>query len=105
MWHKLTFLLHIINLEAKLSRNVGILFKRNKYLPTSALVTLYYALVYPFLFYGISVWGSTNKSFFTKLRSLKNQALKAIGHLGWHALPKRLYNTVISKSLRPVFQI
>ena len=28
--HKLTFLPHIINLEAKLSRNVGILFKRNK---------------------------------------------------------------------------
>ena len=48
--HNLTFLPHIINLEVKLSRNVGILFKLNKYLPTSALITLYYALVHPFLF-------------------------------------------------------
>ena len=62
--HKLTFLPHIINFIAKLSRNVGILFKLNKYLPTSALMTLYYALVHPFLFDGISVWGSTNKTFF-----------------------------------------
>ena len=90
--HKLTFLPHIINLEAKLSRNVRILFKLNKYLPTSALITLYYALVHPFLFYGINVWGSNNKTFFTKLRSLQNKALKAIGHLGWHASPKHLYS-------------
>ena len=89
--HKLTFLPHIINLEAKLSRNVGSSFKRIKHLPTSALTTRYYALVHPFLFYGIiNVWGSTNKSFFTKLRSLQNKALKAIGHLGWHASPKHL---------------
>ena len=78
--------------EAKLSRNVGILFKLNKDLPTSALITLYYALVHPFLFYGISVWRSTNKTFFTKLRSLQNKALKAIGHLGWHVSPKHLYS-------------
>ena len=47
---------------------------------------------YTFLFYRISVWGSTNKSFFSKLRSLQNQAFKAIGYLGWHASPKHLYN-------------
>ena len=85
--HKLTFLPHVINLKAKLSRNVGVLFKLNKYLPTFALITLYYALVQPFLFDAISVWGSTNKSFFIKLRSLQNKASKAIGHLGWHASP------------------
>ena len=90
--HKLTFLPHIINLEAKLSRNVGILFKLNKYLPISALITLYYALVHPFLFYGICVRGSTNKSFFIKLRSLQNKALEAIGHLDWHASPKHLHS-------------
>ena len=81
-----------MNLEAKLSRNVGVLFKLNKYLPTCALITLYYPLVHPFLFYGISVWGSTNKTFFTKLRSMQNKALKAIGRLGWPTSPKHLYN-------------
>ena len=89
--HKLSFLPHIQNLEAKVSRNIGILFKLNKVLPISALKTLYYALVHPLLFYGIIIWGSTNNSYLTKLRSIQNKTLKAIGHLGWRTSPKRLY--------------
>ena len=60
--HEPTFLPHVINLEAKLCRNVAILFKLNKYLPTSALITLFYALVHPFLFYGIG--GIHQQNFF-----------------------------------------
>ena len=54
--HKLIFLPHIQNLEAKVSRNIRILFQLNKVLPISALKTLYYALVHPLLFYGIIIW-------------------------------------------------
>ena len=43
---KLNFLRHIKTLEAKPSRNVGILFKLKTILPTSALVTLYFALMH-----------------------------------------------------------
>ena len=42
-------------LETKVARNVGILFKLNEYLPTSALKTLYYALIHPFFSYGIII--------------------------------------------------
>ena len=80
--HKLSFLPHIQNLEAKVSKNIGILFKHYKVLSISALKTLNYALVHPLLFYGIIIWGSTKNSYLTKLRSLQNKALKAIGHLG-----------------------
>ena len=89
--HKLSFLPHIQNLEAKVSRNIGILFKLNKVHPISALKTLYHALVHPLLFYGIIIWVSTNNSYLTKLRSLRNKALKAIGYLGWRTSPKHLY--------------
>ena len=44
----ISFSSHIKMLETKVTRNVGILFKLNKYLPTSALKTLYYALIHPF---------------------------------------------------------
>ena len=46
--HKLTFLPHIINLEAKLFRNVGVLFKLNTvniFLP-SALITRWFIRFY-----------------------------------------------------------
>ena len=88
--HKLSFLPHIRNLEAKVSRNIGILFKLNKALPISALKTLYHALVHPVLYYEIIIWGSTNNSYLTKLRFLQNKALKAVGHLGWPTSPKHL---------------
>ena len=79
--HKLSFLPHIQNLEAKVSRNYGILFKLNKVFPISALKTLYYDLVHPLLFYGIITWRSTDNSCLTKLRSLQNKTLKANGNL------------------------
>ena len=103
--HKLSFLPHIQNLEAKVSRNIGILFKLNKVLPISALKTLYYALVHPLLFYGIIIWGSTNNSYLTKLRSLQNKALKAIGHLGWRTSPKHLYRKFKILKLNDLYKI
>ena len=103
--HKLTFLPHIQNSEAKVSGNIGILFKLNKVFPISALKTLYYALVHPLLFYGIIIWGSTNNSYLTKLRSLQNKALKAIGHLGWRTFPKQLYRQFKILKLNDLYKI
>ena len=59
---KPNFLRHLKTLEAKLSRNVGILFKLNKIVPTSALVTLCFALIHPFLSYDVILLGACNKS-------------------------------------------
>ena len=78
--------------ESKVSRNIGILFKLNKYLPPSALKTLYYALIHPFFSYGIIIWGSSYKSFSAKLKSLQNKSLKAIGRLNWRTSPIHLYH-------------
>ena len=79
-------------LETKVSQNIGILLKLNKYLPTSALKTLYYALIHPFFSYGIIIWGSSNKSFSAKLKSLQNKTLKANGRLNWRTSPIHLYH-------------
>ena len=94
---------HIQTLEAKVSRNIGILFKLNKVLPIP-LKTLYYALVHPLLFYGIIIWGSTNNSYLTKLRSLQNKALKAIGHLGWRT-SKHLHRKFKILKLNDLYKI
>ena len=89
---KLNFLRRIKTLEAKLSRNVGILFKLKKILPTSALVTMYFALIHPFLSYGVILWGACNKSYSTKLRFLQNKALRAIGNAKWYTPEGALYH-------------
>ena len=59
---------------------------------TSALVTLYVALIHPFLSYGVILWGVCNKSYSTKLRSLQNEALRAIGNAKWYTPVGPLYH-------------
>ena len=66
---KLNFLPQILTLETRLSRNVGVLLKLKTFLPTSALLTLYFAFIHPFLSYGVIVWGTCNKSYTDKIRS------------------------------------
>ena len=56
---ELNFLLHLTKLENKLSRNVSIIMKLKHFLPTPALLMLYYSIVYPHIWYGIIIWGST----------------------------------------------
>ena len=46
-WHK-----HISPMETKLAFASGILYKLNKYLPSVALLTVYYSVVYSHLLYG-----------------------------------------------------
>ena len=42
------------------------------------LVMLYYSLIYPFLTYGVHVWGLTFPSFLTQLFSIQKKAIRII---------------------------
>ena len=49
----------IQNVARKVSKSVGIIYKSSFCLNKTSLCTLYYSLVYPYLHYCASVWGST----------------------------------------------
>ena len=46
----------------KIKRNIGILFKLRYHVNSDILVELYYALIYPFLTYGLISWINTYSS-------------------------------------------
>ena len=50
---------HLVELSRKLARSVSIFYKLRHYVPLDILISIYYALFYPFLTYGIVVWGAT----------------------------------------------
>ena len=50
---------HAESVVKKIRRSVGILSKIRYYVSTEILMTLYYVLVYPFIMYGLIVWGNT----------------------------------------------
>ena len=54
---------HINNVQSKIAKGIGILFKLNKILTSNGLLMLYYALIHPHLTYDILIWGSTYKSY------------------------------------------
>ena len=60
-WHK-----DINKCKNKLTSALYVINKVNSYLPVSALKTIYYTLLYPYLTYGIILWGSTYKTYLTK---------------------------------------
>jgi hypothetical protein len=50
---------HISKLATKIAKSAGVIFKCRFYLPKKCLLSLYYALVYPYLHYCNLVWGSS----------------------------------------------
>ena len=51
----LSFKYHIDQLTKKISRGIGILYKLCHYVTTKILTNVYYAIIYPFLLYGVTM--------------------------------------------------
>ena len=69
---------HITELSKKLSRTVGLFYKIRHYAPLETLKPLYYGIFFPFLSYGIHVWGLTNSTYFDLIFVLQKKVLKSI---------------------------
>ena len=53
----LNWKLHIERCALTCSRNIGMLNKLKRFLPTTIMLTLYHTLIHSHLSYGIMVWG------------------------------------------------
>ena len=76
--NRLNYHEHIKILEAKIARSVGILNKLKYFLLSSALLKLYYALIYSHFNYGLAVWGSTYPTYLNKLKLLQNKTIRIV---------------------------
>ena len=81
---KLKFQNHISYVCAKVSRSVGILYKLSSYVPFSVLKSVYYAFVYPYLFYSNLVWGGTFFSHLQPLIVLQKKIIRIINNACYH---------------------
>ena len=74
----LSFRFHLTELSKKLSRITGISFKFKHLLPSEVLKTLYYAMFFPFIQYGIVVWGLTHTSYLNSIYIIQKRVIKAV---------------------------
>ena len=74
----LTWNNHIIELSNKLKRLFHIFYNIRNYLTKENIKTIYYALVYSTIKYGISVYSQVCENKMKKNQTLQNQLLKAL---------------------------
>ena len=70
--------------------SVGILYKAKHHLPSKYL-TLYYALIYPYLTYCNSIWASTCVTNLQRIYLLQKRAVRAISKADYNASSKHLF--------------
>ena len=62
-WHE-----HIQHVTHKIARSVGILYKIRHYLNKQTLLNMYYTFVFPYLIYGVEIWGSASLNHINPLK-------------------------------------
>ena len=77
--------IHISHIASKISKSIGIIYNV-KFLPSkSALHTLYYALIYPYIQYCIIIWGSTYPTCLYRINLLQKRVIRIINREAYDA--------------------
>ena len=74
----LTWKTHVNFIAAKISKSVGLLYKAKYYSPSKSLLTLYYALIYPYLTYCNLIWASTYVTNLQRIYLVRKREVRAI---------------------------
>ena len=69
---------YINHVKNKIAKNTGIINKLRNYLDIKMLKPLYYALVYPYIYYGLISWGNTYTSKLENVRIGLNKCIRNI---------------------------
>ena len=82
----LTWKTHVNFIAAKISKSVALLYKAKYYLPSKSLLTLYYALVYPYLTYCNLIWASAYVTNLERIYLLQKRAVRAISKADYFSI-------------------
>ena len=84
----LTWKNHIAYLRSKISKSIGVINKARKLLGGEYLLKLYNALILPYFFYSVIVWGAAKETNLLPLVRLQKRSIRCICNL------RRLTSTV-----------
>ena len=65
-----------MNYVRKYLKQLGYFIKIRQFVNSQILANLYYAMIYPFLIYGINVWGSASRHLINPLLTLQKKFLR-----------------------------
>ena len=88
---------HVNNVCNIISRNIGMINKLKHFFPQTILKSLYYAIIYPYLSYGILAWGYASRTLTDRILLLQKKALRIICNTDYlaHTEPLFLSNNIL----------
>ena len=90
---KLKWDVHINKIKSRLSSSLYTINKIKKHFaPIKILTTLYYSMVYPYLIYGITQWGTTFRTHFNKLNIMQKKIMRAIVGAKYNAYTSDIFH-------------
>ena len=79
---KLNWKKQICQVQTKLARTLGILYRTSKLLDETTLKTLYNSLFLPYLNYCCEIWGNTLKTYLRPIELLQKKAIRIVCNVG-----------------------
>ncbi len=89
---KLKWTNHCQYIKGKIARGLGILVKARKVLSLKTITSLYYSFLYPYIIYGIEVWGTTYDYNINALLKLQKRAVRILTGSSFNSHSKVLFN-------------
>jgi len=84
--------------------SIGIIYKASFCLPTISLCTSYFCLVYPYLVYCISVWGSTYPSNLNRIFLLQKKVRRIISKSAFDAHTEPIFKQLKILKLSDIYR-
>ena len=88
-WHE-----HIQHVKHKIARSVGILYKIRHYLNKETPLNMYYTFVFPYLIYGVEIWGSSPSNHINPLKKIQKKCVRAITFSEYLAPSEPIFQTL-----------
>ena len=101
----LTWKSHIHNVARNVSNAIGITYKSSFCLNNSSLRMLYFSLIYPYLFYCVSVWASTYPSNLRRLITLQKRVIRIMSRSAFDAHTDPLFKNLKSLNLESIYKL
>jgi hypothetical protein len=79
-WHE-----HLILKNNQISKNLAIISRMKHILPSETIKTLYHAIIYPYMSYGIVAWGNTCTRELARMSKLQKRAIRLIANSKYNA--------------------
>ena len=99
-WHD-----HIKYVKNKITSSLYAMRKVKHILATDHLLTLYYSLVYPYIDYGITLWGTTHKTYVQRIFTMQKKAIRIIAGAKYNEHTDPLFKRFNILKLSDIYEI